>query len=99
MVKKEVVDSNTIQILEHVADVMNLPTYQNTLVDFKFGDVVKCTILLGLYRVLGKSKENILLGKIDNTGPLYPIHAKYLKKVEINENTVDILYNGKNRGR
>lgn len=93
--KLEIVDKDTVNILEHVADVMKIETYpQNTLVDFKTKDIVKCSILLGLYKVCFVSKTHVLISRIDGKSSLYPIHPKYLKKVEINRNTVDILYNG-----
>lgn len=94
--KLEIVDQETISILEHVADLMKLEANeQNQLLDFKPGDIVKSSILQGLYKVCFIAKDSVLVGKIDMSSPIYPIHPKYLKKVDINRKTVDILYNGK----
>lgn len=94
--KEEMVDIQTIQILEHVADILKLEySPQNRLVDFKVKDIVKCSLLVGLYKVCGIGKTNIIISRIDGKSVLYPMHPKYLKKVDINQNIVDILYNGK----
>jgi len=96
MVKREVVNTEYISILEHIADVMKLETNkENKLVDFKPGDIVKSSILQGLYKVEIIGPSAILVSSIREDGPCYPIHPKYLKKVETNKNTVDILYNGR----
>ncbi len=96
MAKREVANSEIINILEHIADIMKLERHEeNKVIDFKPGDVVKCPILQGLYRVEVIGANKILVSPLKGDKICYPIDPKYLKKVDINEKTVDILYNGK----
>lgn len=96
MPKREIVSKDTINILEHIADLIKDEVYTtNKLVDFKPGDVVRSSILLGLHRVELIGDNAVLVSSITGSGPIYPIHPKYLKIVKINEKTVDILYNAK----
>lgn len=96
MAKREIADTEIINILEHIADALKLERYdQNKPVDFKPGDVVKCPILQGLYRVEVIGANKIMVSSLRGDKICYPIDPKYLKKVDINEKTVDILYNGK----
>ena len=96
MVKKEVVSHEVMSILEHIADIIKDEVYtSNKVIDFKVGDIVKSSILLGLHKVELVGANAILVSSLRGDGPIYPIHPKYLKKVEINRKTVDILYNGR----
>lgn len=100
MDKTQVVPQSYIDVLENIADIMKLECYdENKVVDFKPGDVVKCTILQGLYRVERLSVYAVIISSIKGDKICYPIDPKYLKKVDINEKTVDILYNGRSEKR
>lgn len=100
MDKRQVVPQTYIDVLENIADIMKLERYEkNKLVDFKPGDVVKSSILQGLHRVEVIGANAILVSSLKGDKICYPVHPKYLKIVDINEKTVDILYNGKDRGR
>lgn len=96
MSKLQVVPQGYIDLLENIADIMKLERFeQNKLVDFKPGDVVKSSILQGLYRVEVLGANSILVSSLKGDKICYPVHPKYLKKVDINKGTVDILYNDK----
>lgn len=96
MDKRQVVPQSYIDVLENIADIMKLERHEeNKLVDFKPGDVVKSSILQGLHRVEVLGANAILVSSLKGDKICYPVHPKYLKKVDINEKTVDILYNGK----
>jgi len=100
MDKRQVVPPAYIAILEDIADKLKLERYdENKLVDFKPGDVVKSSILQGLHRVEVLGANAILVSSLKGDKICYPVHPKYLKKVDINEKTVDILYNGRSEKR
>lgn len=90
---KQVVREDYIKILEDVADYFKLETYSNNkLEDFKPGDVVKSSILKGLYRVHLVTSKAVLVISLQEEPYLYPIRPKYLKKVKANQKVIDILY-------
>jgi hypothetical protein len=100
MDKRQVVPQSYIDVLENIADIMKLERHEeNKLVDFKPGDVVKSSILQGLHRVEVLGANAILVSSLKGDKICYPVHPKYLKKVDINEKTVDILYNGRSEKR
>ena len=100
MDKRQVVPQSYIDVLENIADIMKLERHEeNKLVDFKPGDVVKSSILQGLHRVEILRANAILVSSLKGDKICYPVHPKYLKKVDINEKTVDILYNGRSEKR
>lgn len=96
MNKRQVVPQSYIDVLENIADIMKLERHdENKLVDFKPGNVVKSSILQGLHRVEMIEADVVLVSSLKGDKICYPVHPKYLKKVDISEHIVDILYNGK----
>ncbi len=100
--KKELINPEIVNIFEHIAELMKLEVNENNkLEDFEIGAIVKCSILSGLFRVRGKHKDenvvfiqNIKDYKVES---FYPIHPKFLKKIDASKLTMDVLFKNNNK--
>ena len=83
-----------IEIFEHVADKLKLPTYpNNTVDDFKRDDIVQCTLLHGLYRVEDISSRVWIVSLNDsNCDNILQMKPKYLKKLDKNSKAFKTLF-------
>ena len=85
-------DSKVIGILEEAVKGM-VEDFKSTPSDFQVDDIVKCSLMTGIYKVYGKSSEGrIIISHIDGNGEIIPITAKYLKKLDINKNILKVLF-------
>ena len=65
----------------------------NTLKDFKVEDIVKCTYMKGLYRVLGHNDGKVIITKVDYSGDLEYISPNFLLNINnIDKKWVSVLY-------
>lgn len=63
--------------------------------DFLPGDIVKCTYLKGIFRVAEVFKNTIEIYPVDSTTEFFEVDPTFLKKMEINKDSIKILYGEK----
>lgn len=83
IIERAIMQSNKLQ--KHLTN--------NTTKDFKVEDIVKCTYMKGLYRVLGIEDNKITITKIDYSGDLEHISPQFLISVNnLDKKWLDVLY-------
>lgn len=84
-----------IEIFEHAADALKLPTYpDNTVNDFKRNDIVQCSLLHGIYRVEDISTRVWIVSITDTEcSNILQIKPKYLKKLDKDSKAYKVLFN------
>lgn len=86
------------KIIEHVIETTNIVKYNknNKSVDFNIHDVVSCSYMKGLFRVIGYSSDNgqdcVCVTKIGQTYEVEAIDPKFLEKTKIDEKILKVLY-------
>ena len=69
----------------------------NKIKDFKPEDIVKCSFMKGLFKVAGPAlfdEDRLSLYPIDYTGEFTNISPEFLRKVEVNDKLIKVLYEG-----
>jgi len=70
---------------------------EHKVFDFTPGDYVKSTFRIGpdaFYKVYGIDGDKVIVSRIDDTGDFEFIKPKFLKKVELSETWIKVLYSG-----
>ena len=72
----------------------NLLNTKHKIEDFKSNSYVKCSYLKGLYKVVGFTKDKIIVQSIDipREFEVFSIASDFLTKTNAQENTVKLLY-------
>jgi hypothetical protein len=99
MAKDSIELTFTVDVEAYIKENNNLEAKFRTaghVEDFNEGDVVKCTYLKGLFRVLGPNHEKIEarinVYPIDMSTEFFAVSPNYLKKEHVNANAVEVLY-------
>jgi hypothetical protein len=63
--------------------------------DFTPGDLVKCSYIKGIFRVSEVFRTKVEVFPIDNTSDIFQVGPNFLRKIDINQDSVKILYGKK----
>lgn len=67
----------------------------NKLTDFSEDDIVKCSFLKGLFKVIGPETDGsgkLVIYPIDYKGDFHNVSPEFLRKIEVNEKAIKVLY-------
>lgn len=65
---------------------------KNKCIDFKEGDVVRCSYMEGLFKVYDLSKNSVFVYNLDMTSDIERVDPRFLEKVQVNQQVMDVLY-------
>lgn len=65
---------------------------QNKCIDFKEGDVVRCSYMQGLFKVYDLSQNSVFVYNLDMTSDIERVDPRFLEKIQVNQQVMDVLY-------
>lgn len=91
--KKETFDYIN-EVMEHVIERTKLAPFDPTkkAIDFRLDDIVKCSYIPGLFKVVDCYPNGLLICPIDNSNECEFVRAGFLEKQVIDKNTMKVLY-------
>lgn len=97
VIDEEYIATITESYIKSSEKLTKLFSTDNHACDFKCGDVVKCTYLKGLYKVMGPNNEHrgiqrVNIYPIDMSKEFFPVRPQFLKKEEVRDDTIKVLY-------
>lgn len=86
--------SETEEIIRSNPNLFSIMNTGKTTNDFKQLDVVKCTYIRGLMKVVGFTSTKVIVEPIVNSEdyPAEAIHPEFLCQAKVNKEVVELLY-------
>ena len=83
------------KIMENIIQSTRMAPYfeNNKAIDFKSGDVVRCSYMKGIFRVSQPMDTGaVAIYNVDLSGELLFVGPECLEKIAVNEETLKVLY-------
>lgn len=79
-------------VAEHYAPACKIEQYPSKVSDFKNQDIVHCSLLTGIYKVMNIDSKKVYITHINNFGELLPVSPKFLKKLPLSNKAIKVLF-------
>ncbi len=94
MVKTSKKSTGYNTIMERIILLTKIVPYneKNKCIDFKEGDVVRCSYMQGLFKVYDLAQNSVFVYNLDMTSDIERVDPRFLEKVQVNQQVMDVLY-------